>query len=290
MRHTFSEKAYAKINLTLDVTGQRGDGYHTIETVMHTVSLYDRVLVRRREEPGIVLSCNLPYLPRDGRNLAVRAAQAFLLAAGLGGQGLDICIKKRIPVGAGLAGGSTDAAAVLRVLDRMYGSPIPYPDLLELALSLGADVPFCMKGGAAVARGIGELLQDAPALPECWIVLCKPPVSVSTRAAYALLDGWGELEHPAAAPAVDALERGDLRGLCKALGNSFQQPIEKEKPIILKIRQELLRSGAQGALMSGSGSAVFGIFEDQAAAREAARRLSGRYRDTHLAQPVARIG
>ena len=257
--------AYAKINLTLDVAGVRSDGYHELETIMHTVSLCDRIVVRRSLQKGITLGCNLPYVPRDGRNLAVQAAEVFFAAAGIENTGIEIHMKKNIPVGAGMAGGSTDAAAVLRMLNRMYGNPLPRRRLSDLALSLGADVPFCL-------------------------VICKPPVSVSTKRAYALIDRYAGLAHPPAAPMLEALERKDLRGVCAALGNSFQAPVEAERPVVGEVRRALLESGAMGALMSGSGSAVFGIFRCERHALRAAETLKKRFRETFVARPIGQIG
>ncbi len=282
--------AYAKINLTLDVAGVRSDGYHELETIMHTVSLCDRIVVRRSLQKGITLGCNLPYVPRDGRNLAVQAAEVFFAAAGIENTGIEIHMKKNIPVGAGMAGGSTDAAAVLRMLNRMYGNPLPRRRLSDLALSLGADVPFCLEGGAALARGVGERLSPAPCLPGCWLVICKPPVSVSTKRAYALIDRYAGLAHPPAAPMLEALERKDLRGVCAALGNSFQAPVEAERPVVGEVRRALLESGAMGALMSGSGSAVFGIFRCERHALRAAETLKKRFRETFVARPIGQIG
>ncbi len=284
---TLSANAYAKINLTLNITGRREDGYHTLESVMHTVSLCDRVLLRQSRSGCITLGCNLPYLPRDGRNLAVRAAEGFFAAAGFRNPGLEIHIKKVIPVGAGMAGGSTDAAAVLRLLDRMYRHPLSRNRMDELALSLGADVPFCMRRGAALAAGIGEELSPAPPLPDCHLVICKPPVPVSTKRAYGLLDECAALEHPPAAAMLSALEKANLRSVCAALGNSFQTPIEEDKPVIGDIRRVLLAQGAMGALMSGSGSAVFGIFEELKPAQNAAAALRTRFRDVFLVKPVS---
>lgn len=284
---TLSANAYAKINLTLDITGRREDGYHMLETVMHTVSLCDRVLLRRSRSGSITLGCNLPYLPRDGKNLAVRAAEGFFAAAGIRNPGLEIHIKKVIPVGAGMAGGSTDAAAVLRLLDRMYRRPLSHEQMDALALSLGADVPFCLRRGAALAVGIGEKLSPAAPLPDCHLVICKPPVSVSTKRAYSLIDECPALEHPPAANMLSALEKASLRDVCAALGNSFQAPIEAERPVIGDIRRALLAQGAMGALMSGSGSAVFGIFEELKPAQKAAAALRARFRDVFLARPVS---
>lgn len=286
---TLTGNAYAKINLTLDVTGVRADGYHDLESVMHTVSLCDRIVVRQSRTRGILLGCNLPYIPRDGRNLAVRAAEAFFDAAGIADAGLEIHMKKNIPVGAGLGGGSADAAAVLGLLNKMYGRPLALPRLYEIGLSLGADVPFCMRGGAALAKGIGEQLSAAPVMPDCRLVICKPPVSVSTKRAYALLDQSGQLIHPPASPMLDALRAGDLQAVCAALGNSFQTPVETEKPVIGEIRRLLLQKGAMGALMSGSGSAVFGIFAQEALAQTAADALRTRFRETFVVRPLAKV-
>lgn len=286
---TLTGNAYAKINLTLDIAGVRADGYHDLESVMHTVSLCDRIVVRQSRTGGVVLGCNLPYIPRDGRNLAVRAAEAFFEAAGIVGAGLEIHMKKNIPVGAGLGGGSADAAAVLRLLNKMYGRPLALPRLYEIGLSLGADVPFCMRGGAALARGIGEQLSAAPEMPDCHLVICKPPVSVSTRRAYALLDQSEQLEHPPASRMLDALRAKDLQAVCAALGNSFQAPIEAERPVIGEVRRALLEKGAMGALMSGSGSAVFGIFAQETPAQSAAAALRTRFRETFVVRPLPRI-
>ena len=285
-----STNAYAKINLTLDITGRRDDGYHTLESVMHTVSLCDRVLVRLHDEgEGVTLGCNLPYLPRDGRNLAVRAAALFWERSGLPPRRVEIHIKKAIPVGAGMAGGSTDAAAVLRLLNRMAGFPFSRQALAALALELGADVPFCLRIGAALACGIGEKLKPAPALPPCHIVVCKPPVSVSTKRAYELIDACHDLLHPPAEAMLAALESGSFDAVCAALGNSMAGPIEGEKPQIADIRRQLLALGAGGAMMSGSGSAVFALFREKAAAEEAACALGGQWREVFLCKPVCSV-
>ncbi len=284
-----STNAYAKINLTLDITGRRGDGYHTLESVMHTISLCDRVLVRLREGEGITLGCNLPYLPRDGKNLAVRAAALFWQKSGLTPQATEIHIKKAIPVGAGMAGGSTDAAAVLRLLNRMTGFPFSRVALAELALELGADVPFCLRIGAALASGIGEKLKTVPALPPCHIVVCKPLVSVSTKRAYELVDACDGLTHPPAGVMLDALARRDFDAVCAALGNSMAEPIEREKPQIADIRRQLLQLGAQGAVMTGSGSAVFALFRKKAAAEAAARIMGESWREVFLCKPVCSV-
>lgn len=279
----------AKINLILNITGKREDGYHTLESVMQTVSLYDRVLIRPAKESGLTLGCNLPWLPRDRRNLAWRAAEAFFTAAELPCPGLEIHIKKCIPVGAGMAGGSTDAAAVLRILSALYPDALAMPQLMELALSLGADVPFCMRGGAMLAQGIGEALTQVAPMPDCAIVLCKPPFSVSTKRAYELID---RREPPSARPIaqlLSAMEAGDVLRVAQALGNTMEPALFAERPRIAEIKERLLSLGAQGALMSGSGSAVFGIFAEENAARAAEAELKKHWREVFRVRPVAKL-
>ena len=178
---TLFEPAYAKVNLTLDILGVREDGYHELETVFQAIDLCDLVAVSVHRQGGISLRCNLPYLPTDGRNLAVKAAEAFFRAAGVENPGLHINIKKVIPVGAGMAGGSTDAACVLRLLNRAFGLPLSDKKLAETALTLGADVPFCLWGGTALAGGVGEKLKPLSPMPDCFLVVGKPSFSVSTK-------------------------------------------------------------------------------------------------------------
>lgn len=280
----------AKINLILNITGRREDGYHTLRSVMQTVSLYDRVLVRPTEGGGIVIGCNLPWLPRDRRNLAWRAAESFFVAAGIPCPGIAIHIKKSIPVGAGMAGGSTDAAAVLRILAALYSDALPDERLMELALSLGADVPFCMRGGAMLAEGIGEELTPVPSMPDCPIVICKPPISVSTKRAYELVDAYRDAPPPyPIEPLLAAMHSGDAAGVARALGNTMEAPLFAERPRIGEIKAQLLSLGAQGAVMSGSGSAVLGIFEHDTAARHAEAELKKRWREVFRVRPVAQL-
>lgn len=282
---TYNGKAYAKLNLHLAVRGLREDGYHELETVFQSVQLCDLVSISLHQRGGVSFRCNLPYLPRDGRNLAVKAADAFFRAAGLENPGLLINVKKCIPVGAGMAGGSTDAACVLRLLNRAFGMPLGERTLAETALGLGADVPFCLRGGAALAKGVGERLRPLPSMPPCWIVIGKPGFSVATKEAFALYD-----KHPAAAvppvePVLRAMEQGDLSALGRQLYNSLEEPVAARRPVISLLQRKLTESGALGARMTGSGSAVFGLFDRRETAEQARQALGQVCREVWLTRP-----
>ena len=282
-------KAYGKINLMLNISGVREDGYHTLETVMQTVSLYDLVEITLKKEKTICLKCSLPYIPCDERNIAYKAAALFFDAVGYHG-GADISIKKNIPVGGGMGGGSTDAAAVISMLDAMLESKMPAGEMEKLALSLGADVPFCLKKGTYLAEGIGEILTRLPDMPKCSIVLCKPKVSVSSKNAYGIYDRYPQKLNYDFKIMKSALEKGDLRDVCSALGNSFEPAISESYPAIAEARSRLERSGACGCAMTGSGAVVFGIYKDvyKAQKTRAALRISG-YR-AYCVSPVSSEG
>ena len=233
-------EARAKINLTLDVTGRRDDGYHTVKMVMQSVALHDDVRVAvtqgERKGKGILLSCNLPYLPADARNLAYRAAELFYekTSALLGTCEIDIV--KRIPVAAGLAGGSTDAAAVLRALNALHETGLSDEALCEMGLALGADVPYCLRGGTMLAEGIGEVLSPLPAMPHCFVVLCKPPFAVSTKDVYQQIDAAELPDRPDTDGLCKALEAGDFDGVCKRLFNVMEQVTAKKRRQIDEIK------------------------------------------------------
>jgi len=277
--------ARGKLNLYLRVTGQREDGYHTLETVFQQVALCDNVSLTLHNRGGCSVRTNKRFLPTDGRNLAIRAAEAFFEASKLENPGLYINIRKSIPVGGGMAGGSTNAAAVLSLLNRAFGGPLSHGRLHELALGLGADVPFCLTGGAALATGIGEVLTPITALPPCHLVLCRPAVSVSTKTAFSLLDDWPPAAPPPVSAMVDALAAGDLPAVCDALYNEFEGPVMAQWPELRVIREQLLESGASGAMMTGTGSVVFGIYREAETARAAAAQFSERYREVFVTTP-----
>lgn len=278
--------ARAKINLTLDVTGRRADGYHTVRMVMQSVALHDevRVVVTQGEKKprGIILTCNLPYLPVDERNLAFRAAELFYKETGVLMGTCEIHIEKRIPIAAGLAGGSSDAAAVLRALAALHATGLTDDELCSIGLKLGADVPYCLRGGTMLAEGIGEALTPLPPMPDCWAVLCKPGFSVSTAAVYAQMNGGDLPERPDTAGVLRALQAGDYAGVCHRLYNVMERVTARTHAEIGQIKDVLLACGADGAAMSGSGPTTFGLFRSEDKARKAYAALRRDFPDTHL--------
>ncbi|MBQ9828300.1 MAG: 4-(cytidine 5'-diphospho)-2-C-methyl-D-erythritol kinase, partial [Lachnospiraceae bacterium] len=254
-------KAPAKINLMLDILDKRPDGFHEIVSVMQTVSLYDEITAAKMKSPGIEVHCDAPGVPEDAGNTAYRAAEVFIRDCGIE-EGIRIDIKKRIPVQAGLAGGSTDAAAVLRALNIMYGAGLSREELERKGALIGSDVPFCIRGGTAVCTGRGEKVFTACALSRGNIVIIKPGISVSTAEAYRMLDDHPEREHYDIGRVLSALEQGDLDLLARAAGNSFQSFTEQREHQVREAIELLKEHGACLSVMSGSGPSVFGIFED----------------------------
>lgn len=281
---TITLQARAKINLTLDVTGKLPNGYHTVKMVMQTISLHDDVTVTLNDSQQFVLQNSVRFLPTDDRNLAMRAAKKFYEVTGIPNRGTAIQIEKRIPVAAGLAGGSTDAAAVLMALDTLYETKLGTDRLCEMALPLGADVPYCIRGGTMLAEGIGEILTPLPAMPYCHVVLVKPPFSVSTAEIYAKMNGGHICPRPDTAGMCKALQNQDLDGICHRLYNVMESVTGAMHSDIAEIRDVLLSHGALGAIMSGSGPTVYGIFTDIAAAEHAAAQLQKIYKEVHLAE------
>ena len=283
------EKAYAKLNISLDVGARRPDGYHEMVMVMQTVSLCDTLSVRPAEDGRLSARSNLRFIPNDERNLAVKAARVFLEAAGEPERGLLLELQKQIPVGAGMAGGSSDAAAVLRALNRMYENRFSRAELEKLAELVGSDVAFCVAGGTAQARGRGEILEPLPSLPDCRIVICKPEFSISTPELFRKLDSAPLKHHPDTAGILEALRQGDLRALCRRMYNVFEDVGDRRMRTVSQIKSLMLDHGALGSIMTGTGSAVFGIFTDEAAAESAARELRREYRFACVARPVERV-
>ena len=280
------EYAYAKLNLSLDVTAKRDDGYHDMLMVMQTVSVADRIILEKDGAPGIRASCSFRFVPTDERNLAVRAACVYLDAIGEPQDGISMRIEKTIPVGAGMAGGSADAAAVLRGVNRLYGGRMNRRELEKLAEQVGSDVAFCIAGGTALARGRGELLEDLCPMPDCRIVICKPGFSISTPELFRKLDQIGLRNHPDTAGMLKALQDGDLRGIAMRMFNVFEEVDDRRMRSEAEIKHRLLDFGALGAVMTGTGSAVFGIFSDDNAAQQCAADLRSEHRFCRVAQPV----
>jgi len=287
---TYNETAFAKLNLYLGIHGLREDGYHELETVFQSIDLQDMVGISVHDKGGISLRCNKRFLPTDERNLAYKAALAFFEAARIDNPGLHINIKKVIPVGAGMAGGSTDAACVLRLLNRAFDRPLSREQLAETALKLGADVPFCLWGGTALAGGVGEKLKKLAPMPDCFIVVAKPHFSVSTKVAFGLYDSLPAHNCPSSQAIVRALEQGDVKALAQNLYNSLEGPVGDKHPRILQLVERLNNAGALGARMTGSGSAVFGIFDDDHKAKKAVQGLRLLCREVYLTRPLAGKG
>lgn len=260
--------ARAKINLGLDVLRKREDGYHEVRMIMQTIHLYDKITLSLTEKPGIQIQTNLRYLPVNEDNLVYKAAKLLMDEFAVE-QGLNIRLEKHIPVAAGMAGGSSDAAAVLVGVNRMFELGLSKKDLMTRGVKIGADVPYCVMRGTALAEGIGEKLTPLARMPQCYILIAKPKISVSTKFVYGNLRANELTEHPDIDAQIVALKAGDLRALCRAMGNVLETVTIPAYPVIGEIKKTMLECGALGSLMSGSGPTVFGIFEDKEKAERA---------------------
>lgn len=265
-------KARAKINLGLDVVRKREDGYHEVRMIMQMINLYDRITLRRSTEPGIRVTTNLPYLPVNEDNLVYRAAK-LLMEEFKVTVGAEIELQKYIPVAAGMAGGSSDAAAVMVGVNRIFHLGLTKKQLMERGVKIGADVPFCIMRGTALAEGIGEVLTPLPAMPHCSLVIAKPKIHVSTKFVYGNLKASELKEHPDIDGQVQALREGSLEQLVAKMGNVLESVTVPAYPVIDEIKRTMLKNDAMGAMMSGSGPTVFGIFEREERAQEVCRLL-----------------
>ena len=281
MKDEITLRAYGKINLGLDVTGKRPDGYHEVRMVMQTVGLYDSIRLERRREPGIEIRTNIPFLPTGPDNLIYQAAKLLMEEFRIE-EGLFINLYKKIPVSAGMAGGSSDAAAVFVGINRLFGLGLSKKGLMVRGVKLGADIPYCILRGTALAEGIGEQLTPLPPMPDCFILLAKPPVSVSTKFVYKNLKVDSLFFHPDIDGIVDSLRAGDLAGISARLGNVLETVTVPVYSQIQKLKECMAEGGAQAALMSGSGPTVFGIFEE----KEKADKVGGDIRAGGLAKQV----
>lgn len=263
-------KALAKINLGLDVLRKREDGYHDVRMIMQNVHIYDQIFMEKQAQDGILVKTNLYYLPANENNLVYKAAKLLMDEFDIPG-GLSIDLKKYIPVAAGMAGGSSDAAAVLFGMNRMYGLGLSLESLMERGVKIGADVPYCIMRGTALSEGIGEILTPLPPMPPCYILVAKPAVSVSTKFVYENLHA-NELEHhPNVDGMMEALKKQDLRALteCMKDGNVLETVTVPAYPVIQKIKDAMVSHGALVSLMSGSGPTVFGVFDSKQTAKKA---------------------
>ncbi len=276
-------QAPAKINLTLDVTGKREDGYHDVRMIMETVSLYDTINIKKSDK--ISLKCNLSYVPTDEKNIAFKAALLFFEKTGIKG-GADIDIFKRIPVAAGMAGGSTDGAAVLKGLNKIYNSPLNRDELYEIASKLGADVPYCIDGRPALAEGIGDILTPLGDMPKTYVLLIKPGISLSTKWVYSQLDASKINVRPNTDGAILDLKAGDIYSLSKKMYNVLEEVSAEKYSVIKEIKNKILHLGALGSIMSGSGPTVFGLFDDEQKAIKAKNALYSQYPFVYLAHTL----
>lgn len=265
-------KAKAKINLGLDVVRKREDGYHEVRMIMQMINLYDKITLRKKTELGITVTANLSYLPVNEDNLVYRAAKLLMDEFQVDG-GLEIELQKYIPVAAGMAGGSTDAAAVMVGVNRIFQLGLNKKQLMERGVKIGADVPFCIMRGTALAEGIGEELTPLPAMPHCSLVIAKPKIHVSTKFVYGNLKVGELTEHPDIDGQVQALRENNLEQLVTRMGNVLETVTIPAYPVIDEIKHTMMKYGAMGAMMSGSGPTVFGIFEKEDKAQEVCRLL-----------------
>lgn len=265
-------KALGKINLGLDVLGRRENGYHDVRMVMQTLYLYDQITIEKTEKPGIELSTNLFYLPVNENNLAYRAADLLMQEFEVE-EGVKITLEKHIPVAAGMAGGSSNAAAVLYGINRMFSLGLSQEELMERGVKLGADVPYCIMRGTVLAEGIGEILTPLPAMPRCTVLVAKPPISVSTKLVYEKLDAHEIENHPDIDGVLEGLERQDLKKIASSMGNVLERVTVEEYPVIEEIKEMMKENGALNAMMSGSGPTVFGLYSDKRMAKEAAQKI-----------------
>jgi len=279
-------RAYAKLNLTLDVLGCRDDGYHDLEMIMQSISLCDSVAVRIGCGGDIRAISNVGHIPNDERNIAVKAARAFLSATGKDCGGIYIAMEKRIPSSGGMAGGSADGAAVLRLLNELNGNPLDDGELCALGVTVGADIPFCLMGGTSVAKARGEDLFEISPLCDCFFVIAKPRKGMSTKAVFTEIDSHPIIKHPNTEAMVNAIEQKNLYGIAENVYNVFEPIVAAEIPDISIIKKMLRECGAMCAAMTGSGSSVFGMFGTKKQAMQAYAVLKKRYADTFMVRPI----
>lgn len=276
-----SLKALAKINLGLDVVRRREDGYHEVRMIMQTIQLYDRLDIKRTQEPGIQIQTNLSFLPVNENNLIYKAAKLLMDEFSIT-DGVSVKLDKRIPVAAGMAGGSTDAAAMLIGVNRLFSLGLTKRQLMERGVQIGADVPYCIMRGTALAEGIGEALSPLPPMVKCPVLIAKPSISVSTKFVYQNLKLDDTTIHPDIDRLIDDIKAKNLHDIAAHMGNVLETVTIPNYPVIDEIKKHMLSNGAVGAMMSGSGPTVFGLFDDEDTAKKAYKAM----RSSHLARQV----
>jgi len=261
-------KALAKINLGLDVVRRREDGYHEVRMVMQTIHLYDKLDIKKTTESGIAITSNLSYVPTNENNLVYKAGKLLMDEFNIT-EGVAVHLQKRIPVAAGMAGGSSDAAAMLYGVNEIFELGLSRKELMERGVKIGADVPYCLMRGTALAEGIGEKLTSLPPMVKCPVLIAKPAISVSTKFVYENLKLNEETEHPDIDQLVTDIQNKDLQQIANHMGNVLESVTIPEYPVIAQIKEQMMKSGAINSMMSGSGPTVFGLFEDEETARKA---------------------
>ncbi len=283
------EKAYAKLNLSLDIVSKMDDGYHNMKMIFQTVDIYDDVTIRITGNAGIRITSNAGYIPCDDNNIAAKAAKLFLAECGKNDVGVEIDIFKRIPVCAGMGGGSADGAAVLRGLNKLFNYPVSTERLLEIGTAVGSDVPFCIIGGTVLGCGRGDIMTDLVPLCDCNIVVCKPAFSVSTPALFKQIN-WKKIKfRPDTEGMISALENRDVISLARRMYNVFEEVLPSDRDTVNFIKNTFYDYGALGSVMTGTGSAVFAIFENENNAVSAYEYLKTEYKDCFIAKPIGKL-
>lgn len=278
-------KAYAKINISLDIVGKReSDGYHLLKMIMQNIDLYDEISIEKQKE-DITISCNKSYVPTDSRNLAYKAASLFKETYNIE-DGVHIDIVKNIPVSAGLAGGSTDAAAVLKLMNKIFKVNASNEELMEIGLKLGADIPYCINGGTALCEGIGEKITTLPSFKEKILVLVKPSFGVSTKEVYKAFNLDRVRIHPKTESLIEAMEKDDLYYVASNMKNLLENVTLRKHNILIKIKEDMNRYGAVGSMMSGSGPSVFAFFDDMLKAQRCYEKMKENHREVFLTRTI----
>ena len=282
--------AFAKVNISLDIISKMTDGYHNLKMVMQTVSLCDEITIECVRGEGVyVKDSGRPYLPSDERNIAMKAVKVFFAHTEITGHRANIWIKKRIPVGAGLGGGSADGACVLRMMDKMFSAKLERETLIELGKAIGSDVPFCIFGGTKLAEGRGEVLTDLTPIAHCHIVICKPHFSFSTPELFKQIKCSNIRARPDTDGIITSLNNSDLEGIARRMYNVFEDVLPRGKRVIEDIKDKMLDNGALGSVMTGSGPTVIGVFDDSSRALKAHRDLKTEYHECFVTETVSTL-
>lgn len=279
-------KVAAKINLMLDILKRLENGYHSLFMIMQSVDLYDTITVEKNTENKIIIKCDTEGVPCSEKNIAYKCAKAFFNACNIQDQGITIIIEKNIPMAAGTAGGSADGAGVLYCLNKIYNKNLSQNELCEIGSKVGADIPFSLTGGTAIALNTGDVIAPVKNLSECYIVLCKPEQDVSTPEAYAQFDALNRVRHLDRVSMIDAVASGDYEKICTHCGNVFEQAVEVPKRP--HIKGVMRKCGADACCMSGSGPTVFGLFSDKAKAEDCYNKLAKKYNSVYICKPASK--